>query len=103
VYVSLTRVSTVGVAPEVPTIVAEELQRWLADLEGFQGFVMLSREESSVALSFWESREAAERHRVARGQVRERVTELAGGQIEGVEEYDVTYAQLGPLTINPAI
>lgn len=99
-FVSLTRVSTEGVAPEVPTIVAEELQRWLADLDGFQGFVMLSREGSSIALSFWESREAAERHRVARGQVRERVTTLAGGQIEEVVEYDVTYAHLGPLTIN---
>jgi hypothetical protein len=103
VFVSLTRVSTVGVPLDVPTIVAEELQRWLEDLEGFQGFLMLSREGSSIALSFWESREAAERHRVARGQVRERVTELAGGTIEQVEEYDVTFAALGPLMINPAV
>ena len=102
-FVSLTRVSTEGVAPEVPTIVAEELQRWLVDLEGFQGFLMLSREGSSIALSFWESREAAERHRVARGQVRERVTELAGGTIEEVLECEVTFADLGPLKINPAV
>jgi heme-degrading monooxygenase HmoA len=103
VFVSLTRVSTVGLSLDVPMIVADELQRWLEDLEGFQGFLMLSREGSSIAISFWESREAAERHRVARSQVRERVTELAGGTIEEVVEYDVAYAQLGPLVIDPDV
>jgi hypothetical protein len=102
VYVSLTRVSTVGVSPDVPTIVADELQRWLVDLEGFRGFLMLAREGSSIALSFWESREVAERHRVARSQVRERVTTIAGGTVEEVVEYEVAYAQLGPLMIDPA-
>jgi hypothetical protein len=102
-YVSVTRVDTTNVLPNVPTIVAEELQRWLADIEGFRGFLMLSRDGTSVALSFWESREAAERHSVVRAQVRERVTELAGGTIEDVVEYDVTYAQLGPLMIDPAV
>jgi hypothetical protein len=103
VYVSVTRVNTGDMPMEVPTIVAEELQRWLADFEGFCGFLMLSREGTSVALSFWESREAAERHKVARAQVRERVTELAGGKIEDVVEYDVAYAHLGPLMIDPAV
>jgi hypothetical protein len=101
-FVSLTRVNTAGVALEIPAIVADELQRWLVDLEGFQGFLMLSTEGSATALSFWDSREVAERHRVARAQVRERVTAIAGATIEEVVEYDVAYAQLGPLKINPA-
>jgi hypothetical protein len=101
VYVSFTRVNTGDLPTETATIVAEELQPWLADLEGFRGFLMLSREGSAIALSFWESREIAERHRVARKQIRERVTELAGGQIEEVVDYDVTFAKLGPLTIEP--
>jgi heme-degrading monooxygenase HmoA len=101
VYVSLTRVNMKDVSPDVPTIVAEELQQWLADLEGFQGFLMLSSEASSMALTFWESREIAERHRVARDQVRERVTTIAGTTIEEVVEYDVAFAHLGPLRINP--
>ena len=100
-YVSLTRVITGDLPLETATIVAEELQPWLADLEGFKGFLMLSREGSALALSFWESREVAERHRVVRGQVRDRVTELAGGEIEAVLDYDVTFAKLGPLTTDP--
>jgi hypothetical protein len=101
-YVSCTRVNTADLPIGTATIVAEELEPWLADLEGFRGFVMLSREGSSLALSFWESREVAERHRVVRTQIRERVTELAGGQIEEVLDYDVDFAKLGPLDIVPA-
>ena len=100
-FVSLTRVNTRDLPSEISSIVADELQRWLAEIEGFAGFLMLSREGSSVALSFWESREVAERHRVARAQVRERVTTLAGAEIEEVVEYEVAYAHLGPLMINP--
>jgi hypothetical protein len=103
VFVSVTRVSTGDLPPEVPTIVGEELQRWLADIAGFRGFLMLSKEGTSVALTFWESREAAERHKLVRAQIRERVTDLAGATIEEVVEYDVSYAQLGPLLVNPAV
>jgi hypothetical protein len=102
VYVSLTRVNMKDVSPDVPTIVGEELQQWLADLDGFQGFLMLSSEASSMALTFWESRQIAERHRVARDQVRERVTTITGAAIEEVLEYEVAFAHLGPLTISPA-
>jgi hypothetical protein len=100
-YVSVTRVSTGDLPPEASTIVAEEVHRWLDDIEGFEGFLMLSTEGSSVAVSFWESRETAERHRVARMQIRERVTAAAGAEIEEVVEYDVAFAQLGPLAIDP--
>jgi hypothetical protein len=101
VYVSFTRVKTTGLPMQTAAIVGDELEPWLADLEGFKGFLMLSREGSSIALSFWESREVAERHRVVRQQVREKVTELAGGEIEDVLDYDVTFARLGPLTVDP--
>jgi hypothetical protein len=101
-YVSCTRVNTANLPTGTATIVAEELEPWLADLEGFRGFLMLSREGSAIALSFWESREVAERHRVVRTQVRERVTELAGGEIEEVLDYDVAFAKLGALDIAPA-
>jgi heme-degrading monooxygenase HmoA len=101
-YVSVTRVNTGDLPPEASAIVAEEVHRWLDDIEGFEGFLMLSTGGSSVALSFWESRESAERHRVARMQVRERVTAAAGAEIEEVVEYDVVYARLGPLLIDPS-
>jgi hypothetical protein len=101
VYVSVTRVNTNGLPPEASTIVAEEVHRWLSDIEGCVGFMMLAREGSSVAISFWESREVAERHHLSRTQVRERATEAAGAEIDEVVEYQLVYARLGPLQIDP--
>ncbi len=43
--------------------------RWLRESEGFEGLLMLSKEGTTLALTFWES-EVAERHRVARMQFR---------------------------------
>jgi hypothetical protein len=62
---------------------------------------MLARDGSSLALSFWKSREAAERHSTSRAQVRERATALAGANIEEVVEWDVAFAHLGPLRLIP--
>jgi hypothetical protein len=98
VYVSMTRVRTSDQPIENATIVAEEMLRWLRDIEGFEGMVMLSREGSSVGLTFWANREVAERHRVARMQFIERMTSAADVEVEEIVEYEVTFAELGPLT-----
>jgi hypothetical protein len=58
--------------------------------------LMLSRPGSTLGLTFWESREAAERHRVARMEFLERMTSVADVQIEETVAYEVTFAQLGP-------
>jgi hypothetical protein len=79
---------------ENSAVVAEEMQRWLADLEGFRGFIMLSREGSSVGLTFWESHEVAERHRGVRTEFVERITSVAGVEIEESVEYEMTYAHI---------
>jgi hypothetical protein len=82
VYVSFTRVNTTDQPIENAAIVAEEMVRWLRDVDGFDGFLMLTGEGTAVGLTFWESREVAERHRVARMQFLERMTSIAGVQIE---------------------
>jgi len=97
VYVSLTRVKTSDQPIENASIVGEEMLRWLSQTEGFQGFLVLSREGTTLGLTFWESREVAERHRVARMQFLERVISVVDLEIEVIEEYDVTFAQLSPL------
>jgi hypothetical protein len=99
-FVSLTRVNSAGQPVENATIVAEEMHRWLRDIEGFEGFVMLSREGTTLGLAFWESREVAEHHRVLRLQFIERMTSVAGVQIEEIVDYDVAFANLGSLTID---
>jgi hypothetical protein len=96
VYVSLTRAKVTDQPIENAVIVAEEMVRWLRDIEGFHGFMMLTSDGAAVGLSFWESREVAERHRVARMEFIDRMTSIAGVEVEGIEEFEVAFAELGP-------
>ncbi len=95
-HVTVTTADTTGEPIENASIVAEELERWLADADGFEGFMMLAGEQQAIGLSFWKDREAAERHNVARSQFRERILSVAGVRIQSVEDYDVVFARLGP-------
>ena len=96
-YVSGARVHTGDQRIENATIVAEEMHSWLRDIDGFEGLVMLSRPGSTIGLTFWKSREVAERHRVARMQFLERMTSVAGVHVEEVLDHEVTFAEVGPL------
>ena len=98
VYVSLTRVTTGEQPIANATIVGEELARWLRDIDGFEGIVMLSRSGESLGLTFWESREVAEQHRAVRMQFIERMLSVAGVQVEDISGYDVAFADVGPLS-----
>ncbi len=96
-HVTLTRVSTGDQPISTATIVGEEMHRWLRDLEGFEGFLLISREGTTIGLTFWASAEIAERYRAARDEFRSRMTSVAGVQIEEVVDYELTFAQLGAL------
>ena len=95
-YVSFTRVNTADQPTENAVIVAEEMLRWLRDIEGFDGLLIVSREGTTLGLTFWESRELADRHRVARMQFLERMTSVAGVEVEETSEFEVALAELGP-------
>jgi hypothetical protein len=94
-YVRLTRVRTADHPIEHATIVGEEMQRWFGEIDGFAGFLMLSDEGTTLGLTFWESREVAEQHRVAGMQFLERIASVAGVEVEETTGYEVTFAQLG--------
>lgn len=94
-HVTVTSAKTSDQPLENATIVAEEMVRWLRDIDGFEGFLMLSQEGLTLGLSFWESREAAERHRVARAQFRERMLSIADVEVEESSDFEVTFADLG--------
>ena len=95
-YVSLTRVATSDQPIENATIVAEEMAGWLRDVDGFHGLLMLSREGTTLGLTFWDSREVAERQRVPRMRFLERITSVADVHVEEVVDFEVTFARLGP-------
>jgi hypothetical protein len=96
VYVALTSASTGDQPTENATIVAEEMYRWLRETEGFKGLLFLSREGTTLGLTFWESREIAERHLASRMQFRDRMLSSAGVEIGETVDYEVTFARLGP-------
>jgi hypothetical protein len=100
VHVSLTRVNSAGQPTENATMVAQEMHRWLRDIDGFEGFLMLSRPGTTIGLSFWESREVAEQHRAARMEFIQRMTSVAEVQIEEIVDYDVAFAHLDALMVD---
>jgi hypothetical protein len=100
VYVSFTRVNTSDQPIENAAIVAEEMVGWLRDIEGFDGFLMLSREGTAVGLTFWESREVADRHRVARMEFLNRMTSVADVDVEERTDFEVAFAELAPRLTN---
>jgi hypothetical protein len=99
VHVTVTRVSTGDQPIANASIVGEEMHRWLRDLEGFDGVLMLSREGTTLGLTFWESSEIAEKYRVTRDEFRRRMTGVAGVEIEEVLDYQVTFAELRALMV----
>jgi hypothetical protein len=98
VHVTLTRVKTSDQPIGNATIVAEEMERWLRDIDGFEGMLLLSREGTTLGLTFWESREIAEAHRPVRMEFLHRMMAIVGAEIEEIVDYDVTFARLGRLT-----
>lgn len=102
-YVSLTRVSTSDQPTGNATIIAQEMIRWFRATEGFEGLLFLSREGTTLALTFWNDREVAERHRDSRMRFRDRVTEVAGVHVEETVDYEVSFAELGPLSTHSEV
>jgi heme-degrading monooxygenase HmoA len=99
VFVTVTKTKALSDEPiEVATIAGEEMLPWLRAIAGFEGLLMVSSETegTTLVLTFWESREIAEQHRVARARFRERVTAAVGVRVEEAVDYELTFADLGP-------
>jgi hypothetical protein len=97
VFVSLTRVRTGDQPIENATIVAEEMVRWFRDLDGYLGFMMLSREGTTIGLSFWEDRDVALQNRMPRARFVELISSVVDVEIDERADYEVTFADLGRL------
>jgi hypothetical protein len=98
-HATIVRVGTGEQDISTATVVGEEMLRWLRDLDGFVGSMMLSRQGTTLALSFWESAEEAERHRTVRTEFRERISAVAGVEVQEVEEFEVTFAHMAALMV----
>jgi heme-degrading monooxygenase HmoA len=98
VYVSVTKTKDRLDQPiEYARIAGEEMVPWLAQIEGWQGLLMLSNEEDgrTLVLSFWESREVAEQHHTARMQFRDRITSAVSVEVEETSGYELVFSHWG--------
>lgn len=75
-------------------MVGEAMVQWLSEIDGFQGFLLLTDDKSRAVqvIALWDRAETAERHRAARGRLRERISATAGVELGGTAGYDVPYA-----------
>jgi heme-degrading monooxygenase HmoA len=82
---------------EIATLAGEEMMPWLGQIQGFEGLLMLSNVNAGTTLviSFWESKEVADEHRVARAEFRDRITATVDVHVEDVTDYELTFANLG--------
>jgi hypothetical protein len=94
VFVSITTTDTTGTPEEEATIVGEEMDGWLRELDGYRGLMLLAAPGLTLGLAFWESEEAARRHEELRAEFRERMLTIAGARIERVDGYDVAYSRV---------
>ncbi len=95
-HVRFTRVSTTDQPIDRATIVAEEMLSWLRDMDGFRGLVTLSKEGTTLGLTFWDSKEQSDRHLSTRMEFLGRMTSMADVAVEESADYELTFAFLGP-------
>lgn len=98
-YVSVTRTrGSPEQQIEVATIAGEEMLPWLSEIDGFDGLLMVTNQETgtTLVLTFWEDEEVAERHRAARMEFRDRVTAAVDVHVEETAGYVLSFAHVGP-------
>jgi hypothetical protein len=95
VHAALTRIKTLDEPIANASIVSEEMERWLNQIEGFQGMLVLSRPGETLGLTFWRDREIADRHRKARMEFLGRMAAIAGVEPQETFDYEITFASIG--------
>lgn len=95
-HVRFTRIDTADQPIDRATIVAEEMLGWLRDMDGFRGLLTLSREGTTLGITFWESRERSDQHLPTRMEFLGRMTSMADVRVEESDDYELTFAYLDP-------
>ena len=97
-YAAVTRAT--GANPddmaEIAVMVGETLAAWLREVEGFRGLLMMTDEATGTvqAIALWVDEETAERHRVARARLRERVSATVEVELQETVGWNVPYTFL---------
>jgi hypothetical protein len=101
-FVSVTRVDGENRPIAEATMIGEEMETWLRDVDGFEGIMLFLGEGTALGLTFWESEQAAERAKPLRMQFLQRVTSVANVEIKAVDGYELAFSRLGPNLVRAA-
>jgi hypothetical protein len=94
VFVSVTTVASKGRPIEEASLVGQEMESWLRQVDGFEGMMILHRDGTTLGITFWESAEAAERQRTLRLQFLEKITSVVEVDIQNIDEFELAFARL---------
>ena len=101
-HVTVTRVNTADQPLSASAIVAEEMERWLREIDGFEGLMMLTNEDTTLGLAFWRTTELAERSRPRRREFLDRMMAVVGVEVEEIVDYTLTFSRVDPRLADPA-
>jgi len=102
VHVTVTRVNTADQPLSASAIVAEEMERWLREIDGFEGLMMLTNEDTTLGLAFWRTTELAERNRPRRREFLDRMMAVVGVEVEEIVDYTLMFSRVDPRLADPA-
>jgi hypothetical protein len=81
---------------EISRLASEPVDIWLREYEGYRGLIVLTDEsgQRSSVLTLWETPEAEEKARAARGAMRDQIVAAAGGEVLDFGVYEVAVLEL---------
>jgi hypothetical protein len=65
-------------------------------MDGFRGLVTLSKEGTTLGITFWETKEQSDQHLPARMEFLGRMTTMAAVQVEESTDFELTFSYLRP-------
>jgi heme-degrading monooxygenase HmoA len=81
---------------EMSRLASESVDDWLRGYEGYRGLVVLTDEAGgrSQVTTFWETAEAEEKARAARGAMRDQIAETVGMAVADFGVYEVAVFEI---------
>jgi heme-degrading monooxygenase HmoA len=81
---------------EIARMASETVEVWLREYEGYRGLVVLTDEDGqrSRVMTLWETPEAEEQARAARGAMRDQIAAIAGMEVVEFGVFEVAVLEL---------
>jgi heme-degrading monooxygenase HmoA len=81
---------------DIARMASESVEGWLRGYEGYRGLIVLADEEGqrSQVITLWETHEAEEEARAARGAMRDQIATMAGMSVVDFGVYEAAVFEI---------